>query len=145
MMLPQLKLMAAVFGVRCLRFACDQLHGRTLGPQHYFWTDSQCVIAWLTSDHHLPVFVNNCVKMIRQHPAIVRYCGTTDNPADIPSCGTRTAVPANDNKWWHGPEWLTLPETDWLTRNVEPQFLQHIRSSSQMSSVIFETRLTAVD
>ena len=41
------------------------------------------------------------------------YCSTDDNPADIPTRGTKFSELLECSKWWFGPFWLQLPEALW--------------------------------
>ena len=143
--IPRLELMATVLGIRCLQFVRTQLH-LPLAPQDTLWSDSQCVIGWLRSPQpHMPVFVANRLRTIRTHPATIRFVASSDNPADLPSRGVPPSVLATEKKWWQGPDWLSLPAIEWPTWNVTPQPLQDVPSFPTSPSVVFETKLVALD
>ena len=91
------------------------------------------------------MFIKNRVNKIRQHPAIVRYVSTADNPADLPSRGVDAATLANESIWWHGPDWLTQPEAEWPQWNVQPRPLSECSESTEQPTVIFETKLDALE
>ena len=137
--------MATVLGIRCLRFFRTQLH-LPLAPQDTLWSDSQCVIGWLRSPQpYMPVFVANRFRTIRPHPATIRFVASSDNPADLPSRGVPPSVLATEKKWWQGPNWLSLPAIEWPTSNVTPQPLQDVPSFPTTPSVVFKTKLVALD
>ena len=143
--IPRLELMATVLGIRCLRFVRAQLH-LPLQTQDTLWTDSQCVHGWLRSPQpKAPVFVANRLRTIRTHPATVRYVASSDNPADLPSRGVPTAILKTQKIWFSGPAWLSLPPTEWPTWNITPQPLQDVLPVSTTPSVMFETKLFALD
>ena len=142
--IPRLELMATVLGIRCLRFVRAQLH-LPLQTQDTLWTDSQCVHGWLRSPQpKAPVFVANRLRTIRTHPATVRYVASSDNPADLPSRGVPTIL-KTQKIWFSGPAWLSLPPTEWPTWNITPQPLQDVLPVSTTPSVMFETKLLALD
>ena len=143
--LPRLELMGVVLGIHCLAFVREHLRCLNLAPTDHLWTDSQCVIGWISSTKVLPVFIKNRVNKIRQHPAIVRYVSTADNPADLPSRGVDAATLANESIWWHGPDWLTQPEAEWPQWNVQPRPLSECSESTEQPTVIFETKLDALE
>ena len=86
--LPQLELMAAVTGARLASYLSNHLKV----IKTVFWSDSQIVIHWLSSQKELKCFVQNRVKEIHQltNNATWNYCPTTDNPADLLTRGIST-------------------------------------------------------
>ena len=66
--IPRLELMAVLIEVRCVTFVKDQL--RLPLEQIHLWTDSQCVLKWISSDKDLTVFVRNRVREIKSHSEI---------------------------------------------------------------------------
>ena len=84
MTIPQLKLMAVLIGVRCVKFVVSQLHLDI--EQVYVWSDSQCVLKWLTSNKKSLGFCQNRVKEITDHKDIkYRFISTNENAADVAS------------------------------------------------------------
>ena len=77
------------------------------------FTDSQCVLQWISSKKKLPVFIENRVSEIRKHDVIFRYVNTKENPADIATRGCDVANLDEHSLWWHGPEWLLRPVDEW--------------------------------
>ena len=48
----------------------------------------------------------------------VAHVDGIDNPADLASRGAMPSDIQSNKKWFHGPEWLSLPESEW----PEPKF-----------------------
>ena len=63
--IPRMELLGVVIGVRALRFMQSQLH-RPVDTLH-LWSDSRCVLFWLTSRKSMSRFVENRLKEIRSH------------------------------------------------------------------------------
>ena len=51
-----------------------------------------------------------------------RHCPGHLNPADLPSRGSSGKDLVRNEKWWNGPDFLTLPEDQWPT---DPQLTHH--------------------
>lgn len=111
--IPKLELLTVVIGVRCLNFVKTQL--RIPISQLTIFTDSKCVLSWLTSEKTLPVFERNRVMEIKKYTDIrFAYVPTEDNPADIASRGTTLNKLKHNRISWHGPSWLVDHEkTAW--------------------------------
>ncbi|XP_060551271.1 uncharacterized protein LOC132712851 [Ruditapes philippinarum] len=115
--IPKLEIMAVVIGIRSLRFVNDQL--RLNINKRFLWTDSQCVLQWINSKKDQPVFIKNRVHEINKYEDVsIGYVPTYENPADIASRGSSTTNLKNNNMWWHGPNWLSLPKSDWPTYDI---------------------------
>nr|CAI5862749.1 unnamed protein product [Callosobruchus analis] len=87
-----------------------------------YWCDSQIVICWLkTSPHLLKMFVANRVSQIQSisDPHSWNYVNTSCNPADLLSRGISPLDLLNSKLWFHGPEWLSYPPSEW------PHFLHN--------------------
>ncbi|XP_053391236.1 uncharacterized protein LOC128554048 [Mercenaria mercenaria] len=91
--LPRLELMDAVIGSRL----CKHMKQNTSIPQIHLWSDSQIVLYWLQTSKTLRRFVRN-------RP-------TKDNPADLLTRGISTSHFKVSNLWFHGPKWLTTPDS----------------------------------
>lgn len=112
MTIPRLELMAVLIGVRCVKFVKAQLKIPIEGI--YLWTDSQCVLKWISSEKDLSVFVRNRVKEINNHGGIVLgYIKSRENPADVASRGTTVQKLSENQLWWYGPIWLKGQENEW--------------------------------
>ncbi|XP_052784398.1 uncharacterized protein LOC128220159 [Mya arenaria] len=105
MTIPKLEIMAVVIGVRCLEYVQSQV-GVPI-EQSVLYTDSQCVLKWISSEKKLPVFVQNKVNEIKKHTGIrFAYVKTTENPADIATRGYTVEKLTKSELWWNGPSWL---------------------------------------
>ncbi|XP_053395705.1 uncharacterized protein LOC128555912 [Mercenaria mercenaria] len=110
--IPRLELLAVVIGLRCLKFIRDEI--RVPVSQNYLWTDSKCVLQWITSQNKLSVFVKNRVTEIKEHSNVnLSYIPTKENPADVASRGTTLEKLKSNTTWWYGPKWLLEPMPDW--------------------------------
>ena len=141
---PRLELLAAVIGVRALSYVAMQL--RVPISSRYLWSDSKCVLHWLTSKKQLSVFVSNRVKEITGHTDVIfRYVSSSSNPADIGSRGSPYADLKTCTAWWEGPSWLKLPVDAWPDWNFEeltPSGLEEIASECKGNSILFEAGLS---
>lgn len=84
----------------------------------FFWCDSTIVISWIkSSPSSLKPFVANRVAQIQNLTSANswNYVSSSQNPADLLSRGIIPGKILNSRLWFHGPEWLTLSETDWPT------------------------------
>ena len=72
----------------------------------------------------IKVFVGNRVSEILEltPPSIWRHVSSKDNPADCASRGLYPDQLATHSQWWHGPDWLQQPETQWPVSTYEPTF-----------------------
>ncbi|KAJ8927556.1 hypothetical protein NQ314_019961 [Rhamnusium bicolor] len=63
----------------------------------------------------LQTFVQNRVTKIQNLTDISRwqYIKSKDNPADLASRGIFPKTFLNSQLWFHGPSWMTLPNTQW--------------------------------
>ena len=109
---PRLELMAILIGVRCIQYVKEQLQVGIANT--YLWSDSQVALGWINSEKSLPVFVKNRVSEIRKHSDIImNYVSTKENPADVATKGATAKALYTDSLWWHGPEWLSKPSSEW--------------------------------
>ena len=113
--------MAAVTGARIASYLRNHLHVK----QIIYWSDSQIVLCWLSSNKDLKRFVQNRVKQIHQATgsATWNYCPSSDNPADLLTCGIQTDALFTSHMWNHGPSWLTRQDT-WPTWDSKTVLLQ---------------------
>lgn len=114
--IPRLELCAALLAAQLgstVQAALRQHVTRSI-----FWTDSSVVLAWLNADESkLKVFVANRItatKDITERESW-RYVPTSLNPADLASRGVDPQHVQNAHLWWHGPPFLTEPESNWPT------------------------------
>ena len=86
------------------------------------WTDSTIVLHWLMkSPASLQIFVANRVSEIQEKTKQMfwRHIRTHLNPADYISRGLSPAELINCMLWWHGPEFLLQPESEWPATLME--------------------------
>lgn len=103
--IPRLELMAALIGVRSVRFVMEQI--KLPFKNMYVMTDSMCVLQWMSSKSVLSVFVKNRVNEIRSHIDVkVCHVDSHSNPADVASHGCSLQELVEDKKWWYGPSCL---------------------------------------
>ncbi|XP_053686921.1 uncharacterized protein LOC128736463 [Sabethes cyaneus] len=84
--------------------------------QVYFWTDSLTVLQWLRcSPSRWKTFVANRVSSIQATTEAYTWNHVAGmcNPADAISRGVNPSEILDHPLWWHGPQWLSLPPTQW--------------------------------
>lgn len=110
--IPRLELLGVLIGTRCLNYVTQQLQLSV--ADRFLWTDSQCVLHWITTCKPLPVFVQNRLREITSHRDIkFDYVSTSQNPADMSTRGVSADELIQNNLWWHGPSWLTDHPSQW--------------------------------
>lgn len=112
--IPRLELRAALLGAQLLRAQSETL--KISLKDCSAWSDSQVVLAWLSSDE--PVdndFVDNYIAHIQELlPGVNwRHVDTKQNPADLATGGCRIENLKTNHFWWQGPPWLAQPENSW--------------------------------
>jgi len=124
--IPRLELSAATVAVRV-----DSMLRRELDikiSESYFWTDSMTVLRYVvntTARFH--TFVSNRLSVIRDGSDISqwRYVPTRLNPGDEASRGLSAPDLVKDERWFHGPAFLSKPECEWPeTPEISPQNLE---------------------
>lgn len=76
------------------------------------WTDSQITLCWIHSiSSRWTIFVSNRVSEIQQITAGYKWyhVKSADNPADLLSRGLTSHDLGNSKLWWHGPNFLHVP------------------------------------
>ena len=112
MTIPRLELMAVLIGVRSLNVVESEL--KLPVEKKFLWTDSKCVLNWISTKKDLSVFVRNRVLEIKKREDITfEYIPTNENPADVATRGTSTKKLIDNRLWWHGPVWLKCDEESW--------------------------------
>ena len=82
MTIPRLELMGVLIGVRALKFIATQI--RVPISSFRLFTDSQCVLHWITKQNSPETFVKNRVAEICQATEVsFSYVSTEENPADL--------------------------------------------------------------
>ncbi|KAK6178276.1 hypothetical protein SNE40_013080 [Patella caerulea] len=119
MSIPRLELMGAVLGPK-LGIAIIRNLEVTLNS-FAFWLDSMNVLWWIRGhSHKSKPFVANRVDFIQNstEPSPWVYISTKSNPSDILTKGLDISKLVNENRWWHGPEFLCLNEKLWPDNKV---------------------------
>ncbi|MCP4054730.1 MAG: DDE-type integrase/transposase/recombinase, partial [Mesoflavibacter sp.] len=115
--IPRLELLGLLIAVRSLQFCKQQL--QILVKELHVFTDSECVLKWMTTTKPMTKFVLNRLSEIKKHDDVVfHYVSTSENPADYASRGMPFAKLRDTPLWWSGPEWLHLPAIQWPINNV---------------------------
>ena len=133
--------------VCCLNFVQREL--RLPIQKRFLWTDSQCVLLWLTSKKLSNIFVGNRLKEIRvQSDLHYRYIVSRENPKDISTRSKTVKELENSSLWWRGPTWLTLPEQSWSTWDIPEiteETLQELDPESKGPKTFYEAGTIADD
>ncbi|MCP4486958.1 MAG: hypothetical protein GY820_06515 [Gammaproteobacteria bacterium] len=146
--LPRLELLAMLIGVRAAKFIKMELKMSNLSC--HLFSDSECVLKWLTTTKPLSVFVNNRVKEIHrvgkdQHINF-HYVSTKENPADYASRGQTLTELVSNSLWWQGPHWLEKPSEKWPTGNLpvlSQEMLEKVHAEEKPTKV-FETSASPI-
>ena len=104
--IPRMEILSAVLLINIMK------HVRVAYPEIpesdiYWFSDSADVIFWLYSGHlSWKPFVANQVQKIRKASLVQnwRHIDSSENPADLPSRGTKLRELDNNLFWKHGPE-----------------------------------------
>lgn len=110
--------------------------------ERIFWTDSTIVLGWLkTEPNKLKTFVSNRVSEIQDLTAsdAWRHVPTESNPADLLSRGVRPSEIENLKLWWHGPKWLSKPESEWPKSVFDNSDLPEMKKKERTFSFIQST------
>lgn len=110
---PELELMAALITARLIDYVKDNLN-LTL-QETYCWSDSEDTLIWLSKQSwNWKTFVANRVSNI--HNLIDyqwRFIPGEINPADCATRGFTADELIHSDKWFNGPAFLRLPESEW--------------------------------
>lgn len=114
MTLPKLELCAAVLSAELLKSVTDAfpVNNRNI----HCWSDSTIVLSWLQGDPaRWTTFVSNRVTKIQELTSAYtwHHVPSTDNPADLVSRGAKVQDLIANNLWFHGPDFLQLPDSEW--------------------------------
>lgn len=112
--IPRLELSAAILLTKLMSSAQAQL--KIDSSAIFTWSDSMAVLGWIrTSPIKLKTHVANWVVQITNGvpPAQWRHIATSMNLADIASRGTTVSDLLIHRLWWHRPDWLLSPLSEW--------------------------------
>ena len=113
--MPQLELLGAQLLSRLLKQVTSELQSKIIIDTCYAWTDSSIVYCWLRNEKLYKQFVQNRVNEIRENDTIKvwKLVDTLNNPSDDNSRGLLFSQLKNNDKWLHGPSFLSGPESSW--------------------------------
>ncbi|XP_065084609.1 uncharacterized protein LOC135706865 [Ochlerotatus camptorhynchus] len=114
---PRLELMGALLGARLAK-AVGEYHTFPI-RRRIFWTDSEATLAWIQSPHHrYRQFVAFRVGEIldKTEAAEWRWIPTQQNVADEATKWGRDPSTNVQSRWFKGPDFLYLPESEWPKR-----------------------------
>lgn len=112
--IPRLELQAAVVGAR-LATSIIEAHKMEISEK-FFWTDSRDVICWLRSDHRrYSQFVAVRISELLESTAVNnwKWLSTKLNVADEGTKWQKLPEFSSSNRWFRGPEFLWLSESEW--------------------------------
>ncbi|MEW8544133.1 MAG: DUF1759 domain-containing protein, partial [Candidatus Thiodiazotropha sp.] len=143
--IPRLELLAALIGVRCIRFVQRELHLQV--EQKHIWLDSQCVLNWIGSKRIFSTFIENRLNEIRLDSEIIyHYIASSENPADCATRGLDTKDLKDNQLWWYGPKWLALASDDWpiwKLNNMDSEIQIEEEYKTKPSRPMYEAKLVA--
>ena len=93
--LPRLELMGVVLGIHCLAFVREHLRCLNLAPTNHLWTDSQCVIGWISSTKVPPVS-----RLLRVTAWIQRFLMRIHKPQRRQPASLTADEIASARLWW---------------------------------------------
>ncbi|XP_031333959.1 uncharacterized protein LOC116163973 [Photinus pyralis] len=114
--IPRLELCGAVLLANLITFITSTYSQYITFDTITAWSDSQVVLAWLSSSpHKWKTFVANRVNHIQDilPSSIWKYIPSESNPADCASRGIMPQRLINHHMWWNGPPFLSIPRDEW--------------------------------
>ena len=123
-------------GVRAANFVTKELKIPSL--KRTIWTDSTCVLYWLTTDKPLSLFVENRVKEIQRQNDSFFYVPSSENPADLPTRGLTVSEIENSRLWWQGPNWLASSHDIWPKWQPPQPVLRDMQLETRAPRVLYE-------
>lgn len=113
--LPRLELCGSVLLAKLLKSVQWIVHALSI----HAWSDSEIVLAWLQGHpSRWTTFVANRVSSIHDYidAASWQHISSKDNPSDCASRGLLPNQLVKHPLWWHGPDWLSNPDSSWPRR-----------------------------
>lgn len=106
------------------------------------YTDSTITLAWIQGQpSKWKPFVANRVSQIQEKfdPHHWKHVISEDNPADVASRGCLPQKLSESELWWHGPQWLSKPNTAWPVKIQTPVTELEMRKLKTLLSVNLAT------
>ncbi|XP_064475574.1 uncharacterized protein LOC135389457 [Ornithodoros turicata] len=134
MSLPRLELMGAVVAARLSNYIIKTLPPLDLAI--HLWSDSTVTLHWIKGNaHRWKQFVANRVSEIQQltDPTNWSHCPGKENPADLLTRGQRPDALLRSQVWWNGPQWLQIPQSQWLLEPSVPANVEDYSAEDRKS------------
>ncbi|XP_051165690.1 uncharacterized protein LOC127284337 [Leptopilina boulardi] len=115
---PTLELCGAVLLTRLLQHVRKLFHFKDATVTA--WCDSQVTLAWINQHpSRWKTFVANRVSYIQTElpSAVWRHVPNHGNPADLATRGLLAEALQDNQLWWKGPQWLSLPPNNWPSQH----------------------------
>ncbi|XP_055522990.1 uncharacterized protein LOC129717170 [Wyeomyia smithii] len=116
--IPRLELCGAELAAKLF----EKVNGAIrLATRAYFWTDSTCVLRWISAT---PTTWSTYVANRTANIQTITECGQwrhvpgAQNPADLISRGILPGEILQNTSWWEGPDWLKLEMAFWPNASV---------------------------
>ena len=96
----------------------DSLNFEVYICRTFRWSDSQVALCWIKQVSKVwNVWISNRVCMIRENMQVEcwNFVSGSDNPADLATRTNTSLANLCGEKWFHGPSFLQLPESEWAT------------------------------
>uniref|UniRef100_A0A8D8TJ83 Integrase zinc-binding domain-containing protein n=1 Tax=Cacopsylla melanoneura TaxID=428564 RepID=A0A8D8TJ83_9HEMI len=120
--IPRLELCSALLLTKLLLVIMNVFQAKYEVENTYCFTDSTVSLSWILSEpSKWNTFVANRVAKIQEITPCSNWhhVAGSDNPADVVSRGTSPQEFLNDQHYWQGPDWLSLPIDQWkLSGNI---------------------------
>ncbi|KAH9641239.1 hypothetical protein HF086_003226 [Spodoptera exigua] len=146
--LARLELCAAVLLSNLIKLVYDTYRSRTTINKIFAFSDSTITLSWIhSSPHKWNIFVSNRVAKCQENldPEHFYHINGKENPSDCLSRGLLPEQLLNHNLWWHGPEWLLRPTTEWpitpFVSSCSEQLPEFNNKSLTLVSTVSETNL----
>ena len=105
--IPCLELVSGHMAANLVMNVHNTLEGFPLATNNQCWLDNTVALHWLNDNREYCQFVANHIRKIQSHSNLLwGHVPTTENPADLGSCGGSVT---KAELWWRGPEWLADP------------------------------------
>ncbi|XP_063697861.1 uncharacterized protein LOC134828804 [Culicoides brevitarsis] len=116
---------------------------------YFAWSDSEITLDWIAKEpYNWKTFVANRVAAIQTKAEylIWNHVSGKMNPADLGSRGLTVKKLLESDLWFHGPEFLKKPSSEWPKRTIQPTTLEakiHTLQIKVFRSIIDFTRFSS--